>query len=125
MSPPPSRYQPPPPGVQPPGQQMYPPPPGMPGYPPAGVYIRNNPLCVASLILGIASIVFLWGPFFGIGLAIAGVICAVMGMNQVKERPQEFTGHNLGQIGLVLSIIGGVLSLLVDAFVWTRVWWWR
>ena len=112
---------PPPPGVAPPGTPFISPPPGAyPGVPVA----RNNPLCVASLAIGVASIIFLCGPFFGVPLAVAGIICGVMGMRQVDESPREFTGRGLGQAGLVLSIAGGCLSILLHVVWWGRVWWW-
>jgi len=112
------------PQTTPPG---YYPPPGMPAYAPQpGVhYVRNNPLCVASLIIGIAAIVFLWGPFLGIAIAAAGIICGVLGMQQVNARPQEFRGHGLGMAGVILSATGGFFSLVLTALLWTRVWWWR
>ncbi|MBU4301709.1 MAG: DUF4190 domain-containing protein [Actinobacteria bacterium] len=117
----------------PPGPGAVPPPPGPPLPPliptPPGAYpgvpvARNNPLCVASLAIGVASIVFLCGPFFGVPLAVAGIICGVMGMRQVDESPREFTGRGLGQAGLVLSIAGGCLSILLHVVWWGRVWWW-
>jgi hypothetical protein len=108
-----------------------PPPPGVarPGAMPPGAYpfvpvARNNVLCVASLAVGIASVVFLCGPFFGIPLAIAGIICGVMGMRQVDENPGEFIGRGLGQAGLILSIVGGSLGILLHAVWWGRMWWW-
>ncbi len=112
---------PPPPGVPPPVPPLVPPQPGAyPGVPVA----RNNPLCVASLAIGAASIIFLCGPFFGVPLAIAGIICGVIGMRQVDESPQEFTGRGLGQAGFILSIVGGCLSILLHSIWWGRIWVW-
>lgn len=118
--------QPTPPGpVQPPGGP-YPPHPGAPPLPQGPYsYVRNNPLCVAALVLGIASLVFLWGPFFGLGVAAGGIICAVLGMGQVDQSPQLYKGKNLAQVGLVLSIIGGALSIIWHVFWWSRMWWWH
>jgi len=79
---------------------------------------------VASLVLGIASLVFLWGPFFGIGIAGAGIVCAIIGMNQADENPGIYTGRSFGQTGLILSIIGGSLSVILHVFWWSHAWWW-
>lgn len=68
--------------------------------------------------------IFMWGPFLGILLAVAGIIFAKFGMDQVDDNPQLYTGRNLGLAGLILSIAGGSLSLLLHAFLWTRIWWW-
>lgn len=113
---------PPPPGVPPPPAPPYVPP--QPGAYPGVPVARNNPLCVASLAIGVASIVFLCGPFFGVPLAVAGIICGVMGMRQVDESPREFTGRGLGQAGFILSIVGGSLSILLHTLWWGRIWWW-
>lgn len=96
---------PPPPGVQ--GGQV-PPPPGMPYQ----NVLKNNPMCIAALVLGIASLVFMFGPVFGTLLGIAGIVLGKIGMDQVDERPDLYTGRNMGQVGFVLSIIGVLLNIL-------------
>lgn len=113
-----------PPGAVPPPGGTFPPPPGAPPFPRGPYqYVRNNPLCVAALVLGIASLVLLWGPFFGLGIAGAGIVCAIIGIGQVDQDPEVFRGKNLGQAGLVLSIIGAVLSIIWHVFWWSRMWW--
>ncbi|MBN1289577.1 MAG: DUF4190 domain-containing protein [Actinobacteria bacterium] len=99
-----------------------PPPPGIPGGtvpPPPGMpyqnVLRNNSMCIAALVLGIASLVFVFGPMFGTLLGIAGIILGKIGMDQVDERPDIYTGRNMGQVGFVLSIIGVALNVLFTA----------
>ncbi len=67
-------------------------------------------MAVASLVLGILSILFLFtGPFSFIGL-ILGIVGIVMGVLARKEDP----GNTLSTGGLVTSIIGCALSLLLN-----------
>lgn len=96
------------------------PPPG--GYPPART-TPNSPLCIAALAVGIASILFFWGPFAGILIAVAGVIFGIMGMKQVDENPGQYEGKGMAVAGLVMSITGGVLGLTLQG-IWFRTWLW-
>lgn len=100
-----------------------PPPPGVP----VQNVVKNNPMCIASLALGIASLVFIFGPVFGTLLGIAGIVLGKMGMDQVDERPDLYIGKNMGQIGFVLSIAGAALNILFTiarfTFWSTRIFW--
>lgn len=116
----------PPPGPVPPPTGFHQPPPVAPPYQQGQYrYVRNNPLCVAALVLGIASVVFLCGWFFGLGIAAAGIVCAVMGKGQVDQNPEAYTGRNLAQAGLVLSIIGAALNIIWNVVWLSRAWLWR
>lgn len=65
---------------------------------------------VASLVLGILSILFVFtGPFSFIGV-ILGIIGIVMGVLARKSEPE----NTLSTGGLVTSIIGCALSLLLN-----------
>lgn len=130
-------------GVNPPppggAQQSFqpppvPPPPGTPGGqvpPPPGTpyqnVLKNSPLCIAALVLGIASLLFIFGPILGTILGIAGIILGKIGMDQVDENPGLYTGRNMGQVGMVLSIIAVVLNVLLTIArytIWsTRIFW--
>ena len=68
---------------------------------------KSNGFAVASLVLGIVSIVF---NFFGLSLLglILGIVGIVLGVVKKKKNP---TG--MATAGLVLSIIGTVLCALI------------
>ena len=90
------QQQPPPYGQQPYGQQTY----GY-GYPqPSG---GTNGLAIASLVLA----------FF---CSLAGLICGIVALNQIRERPQE--GRGLAIAGIIissLSIVGAIAYLAATA----------
>ena len=71
---------------------------------------QSNALSVVSLVMGILSILF--GCCYGIGIvfAIAGIICAAVG----KKKGQK---GGIGTAGLVCSIIGAVLSVIMLVYV--------
>ncbi|MBQ3099817.1 MAG: zinc-ribbon domain-containing protein [Clostridia bacterium] len=88
---------------------------------------RNTPGLV-GFILGIVSIVLAWIPLLGLGAAITGLIFSLKGYKLGK--PTANTAYSV--IGLILSIIGGVIGVLytigliiaVVAFVITEVMYW-
>lgn len=68
---------------------------------------RNTPGLV-GFILGIVSLVFAWIPLLGLGAAITGLIFSLKGYKLGK--PTANTAYSV--IGLILSIIGGVIGVL-------------
>ena len=68
--------------------------------------VKNNGLAIASLILGILSLVFY------IFCAIPGVITGHMALSRVKRLPDEYEGRGLAIAGLIISYIMLVLSLV-------------
>ncbi|MDT4940385.1 MAG: hypothetical protein QOJ34_474 [Pseudonocardiales bacterium] len=96
---------PPPYGQQPYGQQPY-------GYPQHGGYPQGpygypqpvsgtNGMAIASLVLA----------FF---CSLAGLICGIVALNQIRDRPQE--GRGLAIAGIIvscLSIVGGIAYFAV------------
>jgi hypothetical protein len=109
---PPGPYPPPPPGQYPP---PYGPPPGY--YPPHQGYgsrpATGNGKAVAALVLGIGSIVFCFFSFFDAVLVIPGLILGFIAMTE--SRTAGGTGRGMAIAGLVCSIIGGVLAAIFTA----------
>ena len=76
-------------------------------YQPQPVYAvttgQTNGPGIASLVLGIIGIVTFWFPFVGFPVSIVGLVLATVGMKRIE-------GKGFAVAGLVLSIIGAVLS---------------
>ncbi|HET9600718.1 MAG TPA: DUF4190 domain-containing protein [Acidimicrobiales bacterium] len=83
------------------------PPPPPPGYHPAGR--STSGLSIASMVLGICSIVLWW--FFGLGIVL-GILAVVFGVKERRRAP-----NGLATAGLVTGIIGLSLSVLFVVFV--------
>ncbi|MBQ4054287.1 MAG: hypothetical protein IJD17_01130 [Clostridia bacterium] len=66
----------------------------------------KNTMGLAGFILGIASLVLAWIPLIGLGCAIAGLVCSLKG----RKLTQYNTAYAV--IGLILSIIGGIIGVL-------------
>ncbi len=122
---PPQGYEPPPgygapPGwgsapVGPQGPQGYGPPPGYQGPPPPGGYgvQKKNGFGVASLVLGIASLVLFWSAVGGVVLGALALVFGVLGRKRVSRGEADNGGVALagiitGAIGLVLGLVVGV-----------------
>lgn len=97
--PPPAGY--PPPGPPPAG---YPPPGGYapPGYVmmPVGVQTRTSGMAIAGFVLA----------FF---CSLLGLIFSIIGYNEAKKSNGTVTGEGLALAGIIISIIGMVLGVLI------------
>lgn len=71
----------------------------------------NAPYAVASMVLGICSIVF-GCIFVGLICGIIGLVLASKGQNAVRQEPDKYVGTGMLTAGKVCSIIGIVLSAL-------------
>lgn len=65
---------------------------------------------VAGLVLGIISLVFYWAPYFNIVTLILGIVGIVLSVKGKKASAAVGAPTGAGTAGLVLSIIGVVLS---------------
>lgn len=66
-------------------------------------------MAIASLVLGIISVVFFFVPFYGwIGIifGVVGIILGAMGQKDPEKK-------GIATAGLVLSIVGAVLGLVI------------
>lgn len=80
-----------------------------------GEWIRSrNPLSIASLVLGIFSLIE-FGALLIFG--IAGIVLGVMALKQLRNRGAEDVspafGHRLAVTGIVLSAVSLVIAILL------------
>ncbi len=78
---------------------------------------KTHALAIASLVTGILSILpsCCCLGFLGIPLAIAGVITGVLGLMKIKAAPDAFKGNGMAIAGLICASLGlvfGVLELI-------------
>ena len=78
-------------------------PPSQPTY---GVPIESQGMAIASLVLGICSLVMFWCVFLGAPLAILAIVFGARGMN-------TRTGHGMAVAGLVMGAIELGLTALM------------
>lgn len=69
---------------------------------------------VASMVLGILSLVFMWVPFLGIVLALAGLPLGIAGR---KRNIANGTGKGMATTGVITCIISIIPSALFTIFV--------
>ena len=76
---------------------------------------QNAPYAVASLILGICSLVF--GCFFvGLICGIVGLVLAKKGLNEVNAHPDLYNGAGMLNAGRITSIIGIVFGAIYTLY---------
>lgn len=100
------------PPTPPPG--YYPPPPGYGYRPPAG-----NGKAITALVLGIGSIVFCFFFFFDALLVIPGLIFGIIAMNEAKARGGS--GRGMAVAGVICSVIGAVLATVMSVLLFHAV----
>jgi len=69
---------------------------------------KPNGLGIASLVLGIVSIVLFWLPFIGIVMGIVGII--------LSGKQKKISPNGIATGGLVTSSIGLVISIIYTLF---------
>jgi len=93
----------------PPTPPAAPPPPATPSAVPAAS--PKQGLSLTGFIVGIASLVFSWVPFFGLILAIAGIVISLIARTKEPAAPKW-----MWIVGLITAIVGGVTALFVTIF---------
>jgi len=68
-------------------------------------------LSMVALVCGLLSF------FFGLLIAVPGIIIGHMARSQIKENPYRFGGARLALAGLFMSYLAGTLSLMTLAYV--------
>ena len=70
--------------------------------------LKTNPMAIASLVLSASGISFL--PLIG---SIAGIITANIALNEIREKPDLYSGESLAKVGRAFGWVGIILSCLV------------
>ncbi|WDC84329.1 DUF4190 domain-containing protein [Caloramator sp. mosi_1] len=77
--------------------------------------MKNDGFAVASMVLGIISLVMLFIPFIGwlgIATAIVGLILGINAKNRIKANPQELGGMGMASAGVIMNIVALALIVL-------------
>ncbi|WP_200331833.1 DUF4190 domain-containing protein [Leucobacter sp. L43] len=82
---------------------------GSGGYPPAA----PKGLAIASLIIGIASLVFFWAWFIGILGGIAAVILGILALRKRQSKGMSLTGVITGGVAVLAGIGALIFSLFI------------
>jgi hypothetical protein len=79
---------------------------------------QQLPNAVATLVLGILSIVFcwLWG-IVGIALAIIALVISKKAVQMNSENPDQYAGYGNVKAGRITAVIGLVLSAIYIIYI--------
>ena len=70
---------------------------------------RNNSLAVTGLVFGILSLTF-GLCCYGLPFNLAGIVCSLVALEQIRKDPQRERGRGLAIAGLVLSLLSILLA---------------
>jgi hypothetical protein len=76
---------------------------------------KPNPLALTGMILGIVSIVLVCC-CYGFPFNVAGIVCSILGMNQIKASGGTQPGMGMAQTGLWCSIASIAIGILLAIF---------
>ena len=77
---------------------------------------RTDTGAIVSLALGFVSLIGLVFPPF-IGLGVAGIVIGWISQRRVARDPLQLKGRPVAIAGVVLSVIGTLLSLVIPGFI--------
>ena len=78
---------------------------------------QTNSMAIAALVMGILSItlgLLCCGPF--VICNILGIIFSLVSLSQIKKNPEQQTGRGMAIAGLVMSILGLIVFIILFAF---------
>jgi hypothetical protein len=75
---------------------------------------RQNPMALTGMIMGIVSVVALCG-CYGFPFNVLGIVFSLVGLSQIKNSPEIYTGRAMAITGLVLSIFSVVIVIVLIA----------
>jgi hypothetical protein len=81
-------------------------------------YVAINPLAIVTLLLGLASALVILSDIFLI-VPLAGVVCGILAIRQVRDSAGTQTGRGFALAGLVISVLvagGGMASRAVKGW---------
>src|SRR5690242_20614145 len=68
---------------------------------PADAYRALSTAAVASLVLGVLSILTLLDWWLGL-IPFAGVILGIVALRKIRKQPEEYTGRGVAVVGIIL-----------------------
>ncbi|RBP47222.1 uncharacterized protein DUF4190 [Roseimicrobium gellanilyticum] len=89
-----------------------------PNYQNVGVGIMPmSGMCVASMVLGIISLISFLGCPVAVILGVPGVICGHMGLAEIRRSGNNMQGRGMGIAGLIMNYLAIALGVAVTLFV--------
>lgn len=80
---------------------------------------KNDPLAVASLVVGVSGLVIglLLSGIIGVLAGIVGIVFGFIALKRIKDNPDEYKGKGMALAGLISGIvITALLAILIIAF---------
>ena len=75
---------------------------------PTGAAAAAPGVAVAALVVGLAAALLGWVPFLGLGVAVAGVVLAALGLRRTTRRGR---GRGMAAAGLGAALLGGLTAV--------------
>lgn len=71
--------------------------------------VQTESMAIASLVLGILSIPGHWCCHLGVPMGIAAVVLGILSISKINKEPQRYGGKGLAIGGIVAAVVGVAL----------------
>jgi len=83
---------------------------------------QMNPLALTGFILSMVSITLGLCCCYGFPFNVAGIVCSAIGLVQVRNQPERYTGRGLAIAGIIIGAVSILLAILLFIFVGAMSW---
>ncbi len=84
--------------------------PGIPPLPGVLPLRKLNPMALTGMILGLVAVTFVCC-CYGFPFNVAGIVFSIVGLVQIKNDPERYSGKGMAIAGLVLSVLSILLGI--------------
>lgn len=74
-------------------------------------YVAINSMAIAAAVVGLATAVVLTGYSVFLVLAVAGVVCGILALQQIRDSAGTQGGRGIAVLGIVLSLLFGGIGI--------------
>jgi len=77
--------------------------------------LRHSPYALTGLILSLVSVTFGLCCCYGIPFNVLGLVFSAIGLAQIKQHPEEYSGKGMAVAGIVLAVLSLALAAVMLA----------
>lgn len=80
---------------------------------------QKKGMAIAGMILGIGSIILFWLSWIALIIGIVGLVLSIIGLNKAKKDPANYGGRGMAIAGIICSVIGILIVVIMLVFLAT------
>ena len=77
----------------------------------------QNDMAIASMVVGIVSLIFCWAAFFGLVAGVTALVLGILGLKKPIGKGMAITGIVTGGLSILINIIFVIIWIIAVALV--------